>query len=117
MEALCASFKTHVDPRFLIRRLGICACNTLRDIGGGQMDMFTSADELDKERELQRVMVQVRRRYGLNAIVHGMNLNKSGTTISRNESIGGHKAGATPLPQKQPDPTPGHPPLRTVDTS
>ena len=117
MEALCVSFKTHVDPRFLIRRLGICACNTMRDIGGGQLDMFTSADELDKERELQRVMVQVRRRYGLNAIVRGMNLNKSGTTISRNESIGGHKAGATPLPQKQPDPKPVHPPLRTVDTS
>ena len=38
-------------------------------------------------------MVEVRRRFGMNAIVKGMNLEKGATTIERNRQIGGHKAG------------------------
>ena len=111
MEGLCTSFKKIVDPRFLIRRLGICACNTMHDDGFEQLDLFTPPDELDKETNLLRVMAQIRRRFGLNAVARGMNLDGGATTIERNQTIGGHKAGATPLSMGNPDPRPVHPPL------
>ena len=118
MEALCLSFGSRVDPRFLIRRIGICACNTEEDDGCRQLDMFTSPEDLDRETNLQRVMIAVRRRYGMNALVRGMNLEESGTTIERNQQIGGHRAGTDPLPSSAPPPEkPVHPPLAVLDPS
>jgi len=43
-------------------------------------------------------MIDVRRRFGMNAIVKGMNLEAGATTIERNQQIGGHRAGSVPLP-------------------
>lgn len=112
MEALCLSFQKKVDPRFLIRRLGICACNTEQDDGCRQLDMFTPIEALDRERDLEKVMLSVRRRYGMNSLVRGMNLEESGTTMERNQQIGGHRAGTSPLPQSSPAyDKPVHPPL------
>ncbi len=98
MEALSKSFAERVDRRFLIRRLGICANNTEIDTGSVQIDMLTDYESVEKERALQRAMIEVRKRYGMNAIVKGMNLEKGATTIERNQQIGGHRAGSTALP-------------------
>ena len=100
MEALCMSFVERVDRRFLLRRLGICANNTEIDADSFQLDMFTDYASLEKEKALQRAMIEVRKRYGMNAVVKGMNLEEGATTIERNQQIGGHRAGsmAVPLP-------------------
>jgi len=69
----------------------------------GQLDLFTDYDELmakqekieialQKERKIQEAMLDIKQRYGKNAILKGTNLQEGATTIERNESIGGHKA-------------------------
>ena len=47
---------------------------------------------LEKERKIQEAMLDIKERYGKNAILKGTNLQEGATTIERNESIGGHKA-------------------------
>ena len=54
--------------------------------------------EVDKKREkeksekkIQKAMLQIKDKYGKNAIIKGMNLEEGGTTIERNKQIGGHK--------------------------
>ena len=44
---------------------------------------------------MQKAMLEIKDRYGKNAIVKGMNLQESATTMERNMQIGGHKSGAT----------------------
>ncbi|MBE6726836.1 MAG: DNA methylase [Ruminococcaceae bacterium] len=91
MEGLEKSFADHVDPTLLIRRLMICANQTQGEDLGLQMDMFT---DVQRENDLQRALVGIRRRYGMNAVVKGMNLEEGATTIERNTQIGGHRAGS-----------------------
>ena len=79
----------------LIRRLGIAANDVEDDDGCYQLDLFTDYEMVERERALQRAMLEVRRRYGMNAVVKGMNLMKGATTIERNTQIGGHRAGST----------------------
>ena len=91
MEGLEKSFADHVDPTLLVRRLMICANQTQGEDLGLQMDMFT---DVQRENDLQRALVGIRRRYGMNAVVKGMNLEEGATTIERNTQIGGHRAGS-----------------------
>ena len=114
MDGLTQSFKAKINPDFLIRRLGICANNTEADVGACQLDMFTDYGALEKEKALQRVMIDVRRRYGMNAIVKGMNLEEGATTVERNQQIGGHKTGASPLGIEPSIRRKEHPPLATL---
>jgi DNA polymerase V len=46
----------------------------------------------DKERKKQIVMLDIKKKYGKNAIIRGMNLEEGSTAMSRNKQIGGHKA-------------------------
>ena len=46
----------------------------------------------EKEKRQQKAMAEIKKRYGKNAILRGMNLEEAGTTKDRNEQIGGHKA-------------------------
>ena len=47
---------------------------------------------MDKERRLQEAMLAVKKRYGKNAILKGMNLQEGATAMERNNQIGGHRA-------------------------
>ena len=58
-----------------------------------QYDLFTDPEELEREHQLQKAMLDIKGKFGKNAILKGMNLEKSGTTIERNQQIGGHKSG------------------------
>ena len=49
-------------------------------------------EELSKERRLQEAMLKVKKKYGRNAMLKGMNLQEGATTMERNRQIGGHKA-------------------------
>ncbi len=80
------------DSRLLFRRLGICACDVIFDEGVYQMDMFTNYENLEKDRRLHAALLEIRRRFGANAALKGMNLLEGATTMERNQQIGGHKA-------------------------
>ena len=45
-----------------------------------------------KEESLQHTILNIKKRYGKNAVLKGMNLQEEGTTIKRNKLVGGHNA-------------------------
>lgn len=75
-----------------LRKLNI-SFNDVRDERYVQYDLFTDPEELEKEKRLQKAMISMRKKYGKNAILKGMNLKDGGTTIERNSQIGGHRSG------------------------
>ena len=89
-EALLAAFDSHVDHRLYVRRLGVCANDTHNDCV--QLDMFTDYAALESEERIQRVILGIRRKYGNNAILKGMNYLEGATARARNTQIGGHRA-------------------------
>ncbi len=89
---LMQDIKNKSDHRILFRRLGVCACDVETDSGMYQMDLFTDYDALNKEKQLHAALLDVRTRYGGNALVRGLNLLDGATTIERNNQIGGHRA-------------------------
>lgn len=58
-----------------------------------QYDLFTDPAELEREHKLQKAMLEIKDKYGKNAILKGMNLEKGATTMERNLQIGGHRSG------------------------
>lgn len=91
-DALMELFRKKCDPRLLVRRLGVCAADTIYGSGIVQLDFFTDYEALQKEKHLQKAMLEIRRRYGSTAVIRGMNLLEGGTAIERSQQIGGHKA-------------------------
>lgn len=109
LEAVSGLYDRVVDPSLLIRRLTISANRLLDEISARekeapeQLDLFTDyaarqkqAEEKAtvhaKERKLQEAMLGVKKRYGKNAILKGMNLEEGATAKDQNEKIGGHQA-------------------------
>ena len=107
MAATEAIFDRIVNPGLLIRRINIVASNTLTldelrvSPRVEQLDMFadTEAKEdreaaMTRERDsrIQHAMLDIKTRFGRNAIVKGMSLEEGATGRDRNEQIGGHKA-------------------------
>lgn len=71
--------------------------------GFEQLDIFTDyaaleakqereRAELERERKMQQAMLTIKKKFGKNAILKGMNLEEGATAKDRNEQIGGHKA-------------------------
>ena len=48
--------------------------------------------ELEREKRMQKAMIDIKKKFGKNAILKGMNLEEGATAKDRNEQIGGHKA-------------------------
>lgn len=48
--------------------------------------------QLSKRKQMQKAMLEIKKKYGKNAILKGTNLTEDATAIERNEMIGGHKA-------------------------
>lgn len=109
MDAVTELYDRIVNPGLKVRRITVAA-NRLADeaeAGRGerfeQLDLFTDYEALEKERKaeaerlgrerrLQEAMLSVKKRYGKNAILKGMNLQEGATALERNRQIGGHKA-------------------------
>lgn len=58
-----------------------------------QYDLFTDPAEMEREHKMQEAMLNIKEKYGKNAILKGMNLQKEATARERNRQIGGHKSG------------------------
>ena len=76
----------------LIRNLAIAFCDT-RDEGCEGYDLFTDWEKVDREKSAERTVLEIRDKFGKNAVLRAINLDKAGTQKERNEMIGGHRAG------------------------
>lgn len=87
-----ACYKRITDPSVPIRRLSL-SCNRLTTEGFEQYDLFTDPAEAERDRRLQQATLAIKKKFGKNAIVRGMDLQEAATTLERNRQIGGHKSG------------------------
>lgn len=109
MDAVMELYDRIVDPDLLVRRVTVAANRVIdeekavKEEHFEQMDLFTDYGALEKqnkeqeeklarERKLQEAMLSVKKKYGKNAMLKGMNLQDGAMTIERNNQIGGHKA-------------------------
>ncbi len=76
-----------------IRRINLTFNNVLPDNSGRQISLFENVMETDKRSRLQDTVINIKHKFGKNAILKGMNFLPSATTIERNMQIGGHKSG------------------------
>ena len=79
------------DPRYPLRRIHLTFNRVTEEIGQ-QYDLFSDPAKRERERCIQKAMVEIKKKYGKNAILKGMNLEEGATTMERNRQIGGHKA-------------------------
>ena len=112
-KIMCAAselFDRIVDKNLLVRRLNIVANHVLpeadapkKNDGFVQLDLFTDyaalelkqereRAELEREKKMQQAMLTIKKKFGKNAILKGMNLSEGATAKDRNAQIGGHKA-------------------------
>ena len=85
-------FEQIVDRNAPIYRVTL-AFNRLVDEMYQQYDLFTDPAEIEREHKIQKTMLEIKEKFGKNAILKGMNLEKGATTKERNRQIGGHKSG------------------------
>ncbi len=81
-----------VDEDKLLRRLNI-SCNGVVEEEYRQMSFLTDFEVMDRDRKLQETALRIKRRYGKNALLRGMDLQEAATAMDRNKQIGGHKSG------------------------
>ena len=109
-QATVELFNRIVNPSLLIRRLTITALHVVSEqsidqqrLVPVQLDLFTDyetiqrrqeaeRESLDKERRMQEAVLKIKKTYGKNAILRGLNFDEGATAIERNGQIGGHKA-------------------------
>ena len=108
-EAVLKFYDEIVNKNLLIRRINIAANHVIneKDVvkkdDYEQLDLFTDYEEqakkketeekqLQREKQMQKAMLEIKKKYGKNAILKGTNLTEGATAIERNEMIGGHKA-------------------------
>ena len=110
IDAVSKLYDDIVDKRLTVRRFNVAVTHLIttqdyknRPEKPQQLSLFEDYDaieeqkkadeaELEKERKMQEALIAIRDKYGKNAIVKGMNMQKGATAIERNKQIGGHKA-------------------------
>ena len=104
MDAVMQLYQKIMNKQLLVRRINITANNVVDELtvekekSYEQIDLFTNYQEKVErrqeeltEKELQKAMIDIKKKYGKNAILKGMILQEGATTIDRNKQIGGHK--------------------------
>ncbi len=110
LEAVSALYDRIVDKNLLVRRMNLTANHVIEEGAAPkqeevyeQLDLFTDyeaeearkraeAQKLERERRLQEAAISIKKRFGKNALLKGMNLQEGATARDRNSQIGGHKA-------------------------
>lgn len=91
LEEFVRLYKRIVNPNYPIRQIGISFGNVVDEVYE-QYDLFTDIEELEKEKRVQAALVEIRSKYGKNAVLKGMNLEEKATQRKRNTLVGGHNA-------------------------
>ena len=107
-EAMTMLYERIVDSRLLVRRLTVIADDvaTPEELAAGkryeQLDLFGDdeaqsygsepADARDGEHDIQRALLDVKRKFGRNAVIKAMDMEDGATGQARNRQIGGHRA-------------------------
>lgn len=108
-SAVLELFDRIVEKKLWVRRIYLTAGRVVEEEAApdkrayGQLDLFTdpvaeeqrlAEEEAAREREkkMQKTMLELRKRFGKNAVLKGMNLEEGATAKKRNEQIGGHRA-------------------------
>ena len=89
---VCEVYDRITDPALPIRRLSLTANNVTQE-AYVQYSLFSDREETERDRKAQKAALEIKKKFGKNAILRGMDLQKAGTTIERNRQIGGHKSG------------------------
>ncbi|MBR4896044.1 MAG: DNA methylase [Clostridia bacterium] len=109
LEAVGALYDRIVDPHLSVRRMFVVANHAIpeneipQNTGGEQIGLFADIDAMEREREaaasadaeekqLQKTVLGIKKKFGKNAILKGMNFEEGATTRERNRQVGGHKA-------------------------
>lgn len=109
IDAVIALYDRIVDPNLLVRRLTIGANNVISEWSvpteepPEQLDLFSSSESQEKqlqqaeeerlrEKRRQKAVLAIKKKFGKNAILKGMNFEEGATARDRNSQIGGHKA-------------------------
>lgn len=75
-----------------IRRLGI-SFSGLADESAEGYDLFTDFEAIEKERRLEHAVLEIKDRFGKNAMLRAFDLQEGATQVERNKLIGGHNGG------------------------
>ncbi len=108
VEAVKEIFGKVVDPSLLVRHITLAVTDVIDEIEAGrqarqpqQLDLFTDYEalarekaerdeRLQRERKVQEAMLDIKQRYGKNAILRGISYAEGATARERNQQIGGH---------------------------
>lgn len=91
LPAVTKLYRSIVNPEWPIHRVNL-TCNHVMPEEYHQYNFFVDAAELEKNRKIQKAVISIKSKFGKDAILKGMNLEKGATTRERNHQIGGHKA-------------------------
>ena len=108
IRAVAELYNSIVNPDYLVRRLNVTVNNVISEQDKrlkekpAQLDLFSDAEALQKQREaekkslsrerrMQEAVLNIKHRYGKNAILKGLNFEDGATAKERNNQIGGHK--------------------------
>ena len=85
-------FDQIADKTLTVRRITIAANRVVKDEGIFQVNLFTDTTKMEKEKQLQEVMLGLKKKFGKNAVLKGTNYLDGATMKERNKQIGGHRA-------------------------
>ena len=103
-DAVMELYDRITDPELLVRRVNLVACRVIPEMAvppeeARQLDFFMDYAarekedaDLEREKRRQQAVLTIRKKFGKNAILKGMNYQEGATTRDRNAQIGGHKA-------------------------
>lgn len=108
IDAVATLYQKHVNPDFKVRRLNVMVNHVISEQDRSlneprQLDLFSDTDVAmserrraeaarEKERRMQKTLLNIKHRYGKNAILKGLNFEEGATARERNNQIGGHKS-------------------------
>lgn len=107
-DAVMKLYDRIVNPHLMVRRISMAANHVLDEKKAAdktefrQLDLFTDFtggnekkqqdEKVEREKKMQEAVLSIKKKYGKNAILKGLNFQEGATTKERNEQIGGHKA-------------------------
>ncbi len=90
-EKLAELYDSIVKPGIPIHRINLSFNNVIEE-AYEQYGLFVDPAELERERKMQKAMLDIKKKFGKNAILRGMNLEEGATARERNGQIGGHRS-------------------------